>query len=103
MSVVVIAYDSTDITEHVVFSTVRFESSVNGAAGPASMRIRDLTGSATYADGKTLTPAAVETLAKTPSLPETRAMLLALINTPASQIARAIQAHVDAENAKAAA
>jgi large subunit ribosomal protein L10 len=55
------------------------------------------------ADGKTLTPAAVETLAKTPSLPETRAMLLALINTPASQIARAIQAHVDAENEKAAA
>jgi len=55
------------------------------------------------ADGKQMDAAAVERLAKTPSLPETRSMLLALINTPASQIARVIQAHVDAETDKAAA
>ena len=44
----------------------------------------------------------VEALSKLPGLNETRATLCALLNTPASMIARVIQAHVDAAEPKAA-
>ncbi len=54
------------------------------------------------ADGRAMDAKAVEALSKVPSLPETRSMLLSLINTPASQIARVIQAHVDASEKAAA-
>lgn len=55
------------------------------------------------ADGEVHNAAGFEALAKLPGLPELRATLLALINTPASQIARAIQAHVDKQNGTEAA
>jgi large subunit ribosomal protein L10 len=62
------------------------------------------------ADGTALDAKGVEALSKMPGLPETRSMLLALINTPAtmlvrllnepgSQMARVIQAHVDKSGA----
>lgn len=54
------------------------------------------------ADGEALDAKGVEALSKTPSLPETRAMLLALMNTPAQQIARVIQAYVEESEKKAA-
>lgn len=54
------------------------------------------------AGGEAYDAKGVEALSKVPSLPETRSMLLALINTPAQQIARAIQAHVE-KSEKAAA
>jgi len=54
------------------------------------------------AGGEAYDTKGVEALSKVPSLPETRSMLLALINTPAQQIARAIQAHVE-KSEKAAA
>jgi large subunit ribosomal protein L10 len=47
------------------------------------------------AAGEQLDASGVEALSKVPSLPETRAQLLAMFNTPASRIARALQAHVD--------
>lgn len=67
------------------------------------------------ADGATLDAKGVEALAKMPGLPETRSMLLALINTPATmlvrlfstpatQLAQVVQANVDkAEQADKAA
>ena len=49
------------------------------------------------ADGTTFDAAGVDALSKLPGLNELRATLLALINTPASQIARAVQARVEKE------
>ena len=54
------------------------------------------------AEGEALDAKGVEALSKTPSLPETRSMLLALMNTPAQQIARVIQAYVEESEKKAA-
>jgi len=50
------------------------------------------------ADGSTFDAAGVDALSKMPGLNETRAMLLALFMTPATQIARVVQARIDAEN-----
>jgi large subunit ribosomal protein L10 len=61
-----------------------------------------LTVKGAVAGGETFDAKGVEALSKLPSLPETRAMLLALINTPAQQIARAIQAYVEESEKKAA-
>jgi len=64
------------------------------------------------ADGSALDAAGVEALSKMPGLPETRAQLLALINTPATmlvrllnepgaRVARVVQANVDKQQAGA--
>ena len=49
------------------------------------------------ADGSTFDAAGVDALSKLPGLNELRATLAALINTPASQIARAVQARIEKE------
>ncbi len=61
-----------------------------------------LTVKGAVADGEAMDAKGVEALSKVPSLPETRATLLALMNTPAQQIARAIQAYVEESEKKAA-
>ena len=69
---------------------------------------------AAVADGEVHSAAGVDALSKLPGLPELRAQLLAMINTPATtlvrlintpggQIARVLQAHVDKQNEQAAA
>lgn len=54
MATAVLTYDSVDITAKVLFESAHFESSVNGAPGPCSFRVRDESGIDTYVVGKEL-------------------------------------------------